>query len=30
MKPTDSQNGTDDFKDWDQQHPACVDNLDVR
>ena len=30
MKPTDSQSGTDGFKDWDQQHPACVDNLAVR
>ena len=30
MKHTDSQSGTDGFKDWDQQDPACVDNLDVR
>jgi hypothetical protein len=29
MKHTDSQSGTDGFKDWDQQDPACVDNLDV-
>jgi len=30
MKPTDSQSVTDAFKDWDQQHLACVDNLAVR